>query len=181
MRWSAVLAVLLFGLVIACSDNSGKSAQPTSLPTETVGSGEDVLPSPVSSETVSSDQGIQARPLDVETNLFTAHDASRTYFSVDVRFEPTPGPKAVITVEIIEQDSTGVFVTLTRDYEPLSCAPRSGTEIFTLRGQEALGFLSAEMFGPDPYPYQVRVTVQERGATQAFMFDLPSPSCLGTE
>ena len=181
MRWSAVLAVLVFGLAIACSDDSGKSAQPTSLPAETVGSGEDALPSPVSTETVTPEHDIQARPLDIETTMFSAHEASQSHFSVGMRFEPTPGPEAEITVEIIEQDSTGVLATLTRDEKPFPCARRSATEIFTLRGQEAAGLLSAEMFGPGPNPYQVRVTIQERGATQAFTFDLPSPSCVGIE
>ena len=181
MRWTVVLAVLLFGLTVACSDDSEKSAQPTSLPPETVDSGEDVLPSPVSTETVTPEHAIQARPLDVETTWFSAHDASRSHFSVRVRFEPTPAPSAEITVEILEQDSTEVLAMLTRDYKPILCAQRWESEIFTMRGKEAEGLLSAEIFGPGPNPYQVRVTVREGGATQAFMLDLPSPSCLGWE
>lgn len=181
MRWSAVLAVLLFGFVIACSDDSGKSAQPTSLPAETVGSGEDTLPSPTTSETVTPEHDIQARPLDIETTMFTAHDASLSRFSVGVRFEPTPGPNAGITVEILEQNSTEVLATLTRDDKPILCAQRWKSEIFTLRGREAEGLPSVGIFGPGPNPYQVRVTIQERGATQAFMLDLPSPSCVGIE
>ncbi|MCH7837077.1 MAG: hypothetical protein IIC26_01065 [Chloroflexi bacterium] len=113
--------------------------------------------------------------------MFTAHDASLSRFSVGVRFEPTPGPNAEIAVEIIEQDSTEVLATLTRDDKPILCAQRWESEIFTLRGQEVEGLLSGGIFGPGPIPYQVRVTIEEGGATQAFMFDLPSPSCLGIE
>ena len=168
MRWVTVLAVLLFGLAIACGDDSGKSVQPTSLP----------------AETVTPEQGIQARPVDIETLPFSAHDATQSRILVSVRFEPTPGPEAIISVEIIEQGSKGVLATLTRDHGRTFCLPMSGTtEMFTVRGHEAPSLLSTGIFrpGPGPSPHQIRVTIQERGETQAFTFDLPSPTCAITE
>ena len=181
MRWTVVLAALLFGLTVACSDDSGKSAQPTSLPAETVGPGEDALPSPVSTEIVSPEQGIQARPVDIETLPISAHDAPQSSLLMSVRFEPTPGPEAEITVEILEQGSKEVLATLTRDSGRRFCLPSSGTELFSVRGYEAQSLLSTKIFVPGPNPYQVRVIIQERGATQVFTLDLPSPTCFMTE